>query len=851
MIEVQTGWELQARGRGVGEPRVQARGRGVGEPRVQALGKSLFVGGEKLLLKGVTYGTFRPDAEGHEFPPAAVVERDFAGMARHGWNAVRTYTAPPRWLLDAAQRQGLRVLVGLGAERYTGYLCEGTWTPSQDECLRAGVRTCAGHPALLGYAVGNEIPGASVRWLGAARVERHLERLCGMVRRADPGALVTYVNYPTTEYLRLPFVDFLCFNVYLESQDRFEAYLARLQNLAEDRPLVMAELGLDSLRDGEQAQASALDWQVRSAFASGCAGAFVYAWTDEWHRGGEDVHDWAFGVTRRDRSPKPALVAVERAMREAPLAAAGPWPTVSVVVCTRNGARTLRDCLEGLRGIEYPNYEVIVVDDGSTDASAAIAQEYCCRLVRTENRGLSNARNTGIQAAQGEIVAFTDDDARPDPHWLKYLAEALRRGSDVAAGGPNIVPPTDGWIAQCVAASPGGPAHVLLTDREAEHIPGCNMALRKSALEAIHGFDPRFRTAGDDVDVCWRLRDNGGRLGFHAGAMVWHHRRGSVRTYWRQQVGYGRAEALLEEKWPERYNAMGHVSWGGRIYGAGLARAWMASRPRIYQGSWGEAPYQRMYERPAGLLAALVLTPEWYLGLLVLGLLAVAGAAWAPLRWAIAALGLASAASLLQACRSAAATRFPYAPRDARERAGRRPLVAFLHALQPAARLTGRLRHGLTPWRRRGLRGFVVPWPRTRRIWCERWQAQHERLAAVECELLAQGGVTRRGGEYDRWDLALRGGPFASARFRMAVEEHAQGRQLVRMRAWPRVSVIAVGLTVLLAALSGWAARDGAPAASVILAGLGGLALAWTVADAASAMAGMWQATARAEREAR
>ncbi|PYO73702.1 MAG: glycosyl transferase, partial [Gemmatimonadetes bacterium] len=107
-------------------------------------------------------------------------------------------------------------------------------------------------------------------------------------------------------------------------------------------------------------------------------------------------------------------------------------------------------------------------------------------------------------------------------------------------GGPNIAPPGDGPIAECVARAPGGPVHVLLNDREAEHIPGCNMAFRKSCLEAIGGFDPQFRTAGDDVDVCWRLQERGWTLGFHPAALVWHHRRNSLRTYWRQQIGYGR-----------------------------------------------------------------------------------------------------------------------------------------------------------------------------------------------------------------------------------------------------------------------------------------------------------------------
>ncbi len=148
-------------------------------------------------------------------------------------------------------------------------------------------------------------------------------------------------------------------------------YLARLQNLAGDRPLLLAELGLDSRRHGEAAQAAALSWQVRTTFASGCAGAFVFAWTDEWHRGGFDIDDWDFGLTTRDRKPKPALAAVPRRLSPRSLSAAifaGPWSrswSAATTVRGRSGTR-----LEGLRRLDYPNFEVIVVDDGSTDATA-------------------------------------------------------------------------------------------------------------------------------------------------------------------------------------------------------------------------------------------------------------------------------------------------------------------------------------------------------------------------------------------------------------------------------------------------------------------------------------------------
>src|SRR3989441_11681376 len=105
----------------------------------------------------------------------------------------------------------------------------------------------------------------------------YLERLYGAAKAEDPTALVTYVNYPSSEYLQPPFLDLVCFNAYLESQARFAAYLARLQNLAGDRPLIMSEIGLDSLRHGERTQAKDLETQIRKAFAWGCAAAFVYS----------------------------------------------------------------------------------------------------------------------------------------------------------------------------------------------------------------------------------------------------------------------------------------------------------------------------------------------------------------------------------------------------------------------------------------------------------------------------------------------------------------------------------------------------------------------------------------------
>ena len=420
--------------------------------RVEARGKFLFVNGEKLYVRGVTYGAFRPDAEGREYYDLDAIERDFAQMAASGINCVRIpHTTPPRSLLDRAAAHGLRVMVGLSGEQYVGFLVDGHSAVDIEAAVRAKVATCAGHPALLCYAIGNEISAPIVRWLGRQRVEGYLERLYRAVKAEDPGAIVTYVNYPTTEYLQLPFLDVVSFNVYLESQQPFEAYIARLQNIAGDRPLMLTELGLDSLRHGEDGQARSLDWQVRTAFSAGCAGAFVFAWTDEWYREGAEVDDWRFGLTDRSRRPKPSLAAVQQAFTDVPFPAALQWPKISVIVCTYNGQRTIRDCLNGLGKLQYPNFEVIVVDDGSIDETAAMAEGYGFRLIRTENRGLGSARNTGLAAATGEIVVYIDDDAWPDPHWLVYIAAAFRNPAWAAVGGPNIAPPDDGVTASAVA----------------------------------------------------------------------------------------------------------------------------------------------------------------------------------------------------------------------------------------------------------------------------------------------------------------------------------------------------------------------------------------------------------------
>lgn len=793
--------------------------------RPHVRGKFLFAGSEKFYVRGVTYGTFRPDACGHEYPVPAIVDRDFAAMAAHGINAVRVYTMPPRWLLDLGACHGLRLLVSLAVEREVGYLADRPHLPKGlDARLHDGVRGVAGHPAILGYAIGNEIPAATVRWIGARRVERFLHHVARVIRAEDPKGLVTYANYPSSEYLQLPFIDFCCFNLYLEAQETFDAYLARLQNIAGDRPLVMSEIGLDSLRHSEPHQAHVLGWQLETAFAAGCAGAFVYAWTDEWHRGGEDVEDWAFGLVRRDRTPKVALSRVRAAFRESPFPPASEpavlagrrWPSFTIVVCSHNGNHCIRDCFNALRCLEYPAFEVVVVDDGSTDGTGATALEYGFRVIRTPKQGLGHARNLGLRAARGDIVAYIDDDAYPDPHWLHYLATTFADSNFVGVGGPNLPPSEDGPIAHCVANSPGGPVHVLTSDREAEHLPGCNMAFLREALEAIGGFDPQFWTAGDDVDVCWRLQERGWTLGFSPAAVVWHHRRASIKAFWRQQRGYGKAEALLEAKWPSKYNLAGHARWAGRIYDH--IPAPLFGVQRVYFGIWGSAPFQSLQRQSASTLQALPHVPEWHLVNLTLALVVSMGVFWTPLFWATPLLGCAVALPLVQAARGAMRARFPGPALSTVERLRLRVITGFLHLVQPLARLSGRIRHGLAPWRlRSGARG-QFPWRRTIRFWTDRWQASDARLHAIQERLRSASHFVITGTAHDAWDLETRGGFLGGARLLCAVEENGNGCQTVRFRVSPRVSRTGLSIVAAITALAWAANHDGAWIAATALA---------------------------------
>lgn len=781
--------------------------------RVTVDGKFFRLGARKFHAQGVAYGPFAPNAQGELLPSPEQSARDFAQIRELHANVVRIYSVPPRWFLDLAGAHDLKLLINIPWSQHLCVLDSPEQRRAARDAVREAVLRCARHPAVFAYSLANEIPPDVVRWSGARATAEFLDELARTAKAMDPECLCTFANYPPTEFLRPQALDFVCFNVYLHHRRPFENYLARLQMIADAKPLVLGELGMDSLREGEAAQAEFFSWQIESAFRGGVAGAVVFAFTDDWVRDGQPVADWAFGLTTRDRQPKPAFAVVKERFAQAPYFPPPRCPKVSVVVASYNGERTLRACLDSLGRLNYPDFEIILVDDGSTDTTPQLAAKYPgLRYFRhATNLGLGAARNTGIAAATGEILAFTDADCRADEDWLFHLVGDLLRDGFAAMGGPNLLPPEDSLVAAAVMASPGGPAHVMVTDRLAEHVPGCNLAFYQWALAALGGFDPVFTRAGDDVDICWRAQQAGFKIGFSPAAFVWHYRRSTVRDYLTQQRGYGEAEARLVRKHPECFNSLGGGLWRGRIY-APTHPGVLLRRPIIYHGAFGSGWFQTLYAaEPAGLLM-LSTTLEYHV-LVVLPLWVLA-ATFHPL------LPLALTSLLVPAGVCVAAGAQAHLPPTQR-RWWSRPLVALLFFLQPIvrgwARYNGRLRLHPVPGAPRESLDSVALCERggpldTVQYWSSRRWDRLDFVAAILERLDQRGWPNRPDLGWNEFDVEIQGDRWCHLQLTTAVEEHAGGQQLLRCRLRARWSLLAkvafgslLGLELVIAGAGGGA----------------------------------------------
>ncbi len=785
--------------------------------RVRVDGKFFSRGDKRLLVRGVTYGPFAQNTASEPFPDKGKVLRDFTLMKEIGVNALRLYDFPPEWLLDLADENAMLLLPGIPWSQHVCFLDDRKIQREARERVRVAALLARAHPCLLGCVIGNEISPHIVRWYGPARVNRFLKDLMNVAKDNDPEGLVTYANFPPTEYLDLSSFDFTTFNIYLHQLADFRRYVNHLQIMTGDKPLLLGELGMDTMRHGEEEQATFLAGHLCEATLMGVAGNFVFSWTDEWHTGGHQIEDWAFGITRADRSPKPACSAVGKVFTVRSSALLRTAPRVSVVVCSYNRGAALEECLRSLVLLDYPDYEVILVDDGSTDNTREIAGKFpAVRVIHQSNQGLSAARNAGLHAATGSIIAYTDSDCFVDVNWLTHLVHQLEATDAVAVGGPNLAP-DDGCAAACVAASPGQPVQVLESNTIAEHIPGCNMAFRREALMAINGFNPRYRKAGDDVDICWRLQQDGKWITFAPGAFVWHHRRQSPGAYLRQQAGYGEAEGLLWFDHPDRFNARGESMWRGRIYGA-AGEDLRFGRPVINHGVWGTGLFQTIYQPVAAHWAMIPSTLEWHLLAMIVGLMTFKLSA----AWIIAALMLTLSFAL-------AGVRAIQAPLDEKYHGIKaRLLIAALSYLQPLIRSWQRHQSRLMPNRDvgqssskpeisselpPGLRWIGSP---TVSYWSNSGCDRIALLQKVTEYLKQNHWCFRTGRSSDPWDVDIFLGMGAVLRIFTTQEDHGQGSRLIRVKYRMRYGIVfwlVIALSGLFAIL---ASALNSPAAVVI-----------------------------------
>jgi hypothetical protein len=224
--------------------------------------------------------------------------------------------------------------------------------------------------------------------------------------------------------------------------------------------------------------------------------------------------------------------------------------------------------------------------------------------------------------------------------------------------------------------------------------------------------------------------------------------------------------------------------------------------------------------------------PEWYFLLLFLGLLTTLGASWTPLFWLSPLLVAGVLLTLIQAAGGGYRASFHSEPRSKLRRAAMRFLVAWFHLVQPAARLLGRVQHGLGPWNWRNV-AQVVPLPSSTSLWSVRWEAIGSRLSQLESILRESAVAVIRGGDFDSWDLSIRGGLFGGIR---VVSASMLLGQMCRFRAWPKAPAEALVIILALIAMAGFAALDGAAVAGTMLALLAGVLGFLIYADCALAM---------------
>jgi glycosyltransferase involved in cell wall biosynthesis len=268
-------------------------------------------------------------------------------------------------------------------------------------------------------------------------------------------------------------------------------------------------------------------------------------------------------------------------------------PFVSVVVPVRNGERTLDPCLRSLIAQDYPpdRHEILVVDNASADRTPEIIDRYPVRRLDEPRRGVSNARNRGIEEARGEIVAFIDGDCVAVPGWLRKLVEPFA-DPEVGCVGGELQHAAAQTPAQRQATRLLGRWQQFAFSSKPPYAITANAAFRRSVFDEIGRFDPRM-TRAQDVEIGLRFsRQSHLRLAFGEGAIARHEHRPSQLGFFRQQLGwaYGaglvgaKHRAVLGHRGEPRLREIGRAARGVWLVLAARARG--DARPEHLADAW-------------------------------------------------------------------------------------------------------------------------------------------------------------------------------------------------------------------------------------------------------------------------
>ncbi len=254
-------------------------------------------------------------------------------------------------------------------------------------------------------------------------------------------------------------------------------------------------------------------------------------------------------------------------------------PDLTVVIPTLNGASGVDRCLRALAAQSIrPRMEILVVDDGSTDDTVPVAQAHGATVLsHPANLGIAAARNTGLNAATADIVAFLDDDCEPEPEWAHHLLSGYAEDDVVGVSGPIIPRTPPGYLSGFLTRNnPLVPLELELTEsyslpyrfclylrrqwsaqprtgpRDVYSFAGANMSFSRKALFQAGQFDERFRFGAEELDLCMRVAQSlpGARLAFVPTARVVHHFKPQLRDTLRRSRSYGIGSARLHRKWP-------------------------------------------------------------------------------------------------------------------------------------------------------------------------------------------------------------------------------------------------------------------------------------------------------------